>query len=94
MVAVTASPAAADPPANAIVFSGAPGTSAPPAILGPYAMTPFALDTQPVDSDVSSVAGPTGSVGFSQDVEHCLITGLGGGCWETWSNGYITAGGE
>jgi len=70
-----------------IVFSSAPGTSAPPATLGPYSMAPFAPDSQAAGATVSSVAGPTGSLGFSPSLEHCL-TPNPEGCWQTWSNGY------
>lgn len=69
---------------KSIVFSDAPGTSAPPSTLGPYSMTPFGPDSQAVDTSVSSVAGPSGTVGFSPSLGHCLV----GGCWNTWSNGY------
>jgi hypothetical protein len=68
-----------------IVFSGAPGTSAPPPMLGPYTMTPFEPDSQAVGESVSSVAGPTGTLGFSPSLEHCLTPN---GCWQTWSNNY------
>jgi hypothetical protein len=70
-----------------VIFSDAPGTSAPPTTLGPYQMTPFPADTQAVDATVSSVAGPTGDLGFSPALEHCL-TPNSEGCWQTWSNGY------
>jgi hypothetical protein len=80
---MTAASAAPSP----IVFSGGPGTSAPPATLGPYSMTPFGADTQAVGATVSSATGPTGSLGFSPSLEHCL-TPNPNGCWQTWSNGY------
>ena len=67
-----------------VVFTDAPGTGAPPSALGPYQMTPFSSDSQATGTDVTSVAGPTGSIGFSSGAEHCLV----GGCWATWSNGY------
>jgi hypothetical protein len=72
---------------GSVVFSDAPGTSAPPSTLGPYSMTRFAPDTQAVGASVASVAGPTGTVGFSPSLEHCL-TPNPDGCWQTWSNGY------
>jgi hypothetical protein len=50
-------------------------------------MTPFAPDSQPVGTSVSSVAAPTGTLGFSPSLLHCL-TPTPGGCWQTWSNGY------
>jgi hypothetical protein len=80
--AVAAPTAPAAP--GSIVFSDAPGTSAPPATLGPYNMTAFGPDSQPTDTDVSSVAAPTGTLGFSPSLTHCLI----GDCWATWSHGY------
>jgi hypothetical protein len=69
----------------AIVFDGAPGTAAPPATLGPYTMTPFGADPQPLFTDVTSVASPLGgSVGFSPALNHRQI----GAGWATWSHGY------
>jgi hypothetical protein len=69
----------------AITFDGSPGTAAPPGTLGPYTMTPFPADPQPLFTNVSSVAAPTGgSVGFSPSLNHRRI-GLG---WATWSHGY------
>jgi hypothetical protein len=49
---------------GSIIFSDAPGTSAPPPTLGSYQMTPFPADTQAVGATASSVAGPTGDLGF------------------------------
>lgn len=72
---------------RSIIFSDAPGTSAPPSTLGPYSMRPFAPDTQAVGESVSSVAGPTGALEFSPSLKHCL-TPNPEGCWQTWSNGY------
>lgn len=69
---------------GSVVFSDAPGTSAPPPKLGPYAMTAFASDTQPGGSDVNGVAAPDGTLGFSPALDHELV----GGGWNTWSNGY------
>ena len=69
---------------GAIVFDGSPGTGAPPATLGPYTMTPFALDPQPYGL-VGSVAGPTGAVTFSPLLDHVRVTDG----WQTWSNGYL-----
>jgi hypothetical protein len=66
-----------------IVFDGSPGTGAPPATLGPYTMTPFGLDPQPF-GDVAGVAGPTGNVTFSPQLDHVRV----GDGWNTWSNGY------
>jgi hypothetical protein len=80
---MTAGPAIASPSSGTIVFSGAPGTSAPPLTLGPYLMTPFPADAQPEEA-VTSVAGPTGALGLSPALEHCPDRG----CWATWSNGY------
>jgi hypothetical protein len=74
--------AAASP--GSIIFTDAPGTSAPPPTLGSYHMTPFPADSQPEGTDETSVQGPTGALGFAPALEHCLV----GGCWATWSNGY------
>ncbi len=67
-------------------ITGVPlGTSAPPAVLGPYAMTAFGPDPQPEGSDVTSVASPLyGSVGFSAPLNHRIV----GSSWATWSHGY------
>lgn len=95
------SSASASPiPSSSIVFTDAPGTSAPPATLGNpasmlYSMLPFGADSQPTFTPVTGVTGPsesltptgtapTGSVGFSAALTHCKV----GGCWATWSNGY------
>lgn len=71
-----------------IHFDGSPGTNAPPSTLGPYEMTAFGTDSQPVcpneGSIVSGVVDPAGTIGFSQALSHDLI----GQCWATWSNGY------
>lgn len=71
-------------PSSGIVFDGSPGTGAPPSTLGPYTMQAFGTDPQPVGSDVSSVAGPTGSITFNPELEHDQV----GNGWATWSNGY------
>ncbi len=67
-----------------VLFSAGPGAGAPPATLGPYTMTPFPADTQPLSTNVSSVAGPTGDLGFSPALSHYRI----GQGWGTWSHGY------
>jgi hypothetical protein len=67
-----------------IVFDGSPGTAAPPPTLGPYTMTQFGPDPQPVPTEVSSVPSPFGILGFTGPVDH-LKVGLG---WATWSHGY------
>ena len=68
--------------ADIIVTAG--GTAAPSSTLGPYGMTPFPADSQPLGV-VSDVAAPGGgSVGFSPSLNHDLI----GDGWATWSNGY------
>ncbi len=68
-------------------ITGVPlGTSAPPAVLGPYAMTGFPADPQPAGyTAVSSVASPLGGVvAFSSSMQHALTPGE----WATWSHGY------
>jgi hypothetical protein len=67
-----------------IVFDGSPGTAAPPATLGGYAMTPFGLDPQALGSLASSVTDPAGTVGFTPALNHDRI----GNGWATWSHGY------
>jgi hypothetical protein len=70
--------------AGTIVFDGSPGTGAPPATLGPYTMTPFALDPQPF-GPVGGVAAPSGTVTFSPSLYHLRVTQG----WATWSHGYL-----
>jgi hypothetical protein len=51
-----------------IAFDSSPGIEAPPATLGPYAMTPFGLDSQPF--------GPVDGVGglsFAPALSHVRI---------------------
>jgi hypothetical protein len=76
------SAALADP---AIVFDGSPGTAAPPAMLGPYTVSPFAADPSLNSAAVISAPGPTGNVSFSPSLTHCKVPA---GCWGSWSNGY------
>jgi Cutinase len=66
-----------------VIFDGSPGTGPPPSTLGPYTMSPFGADTQPV-GPVSGVAGPTGSLTFPTPLTHLLVEQG----WQTWSNGY------
>lgn len=81
---VVSPPRAGAATTGSVVFSDAPGTSAPPPALGPYTMTAFAPDSQPTGADVNGVAAPDGTLGFSPALEHDLV----GGGWSTWSNGY------
>jgi uncharacterized lipoprotein NlpE involved in copper resistance len=68
-----------------IVFDGSPGTNAPPATLGPYTMTAFGRDPQPVnDGTVSGVSDPAGTLSFSPPLNHSTV----GNGWATWSHGY------
>jgi hypothetical protein len=68
-----------------IVFDGSPGTNAPPATLGPYTMTAFGLDPQPLnDGTVSGVSDPAGTLSFSPPLNHSRV----GNGWATWSHGY------
>jgi hypothetical protein len=72
-----------------IVFDGSPGTNAPPSTLGPYTMTPFGPDPQPVcpnsGSIVTGVSDPAGTIGFTPALRHDKATIA---CWATWSHGY------
>ena len=61
LVCVTMTVNSAVAKASGVTFDGSPGTGAPPSTLGPYAMTPFGADSQPLFGYVSSVAGPRGS---------------------------------
>src|SRR5687768_13706855 len=82
LLAVTPLTAQATPPT--ITFDGGPGTAAPPATLGPYTITPFGADVQPLNTNVTTVAGPTGTLTFSAPVSHRAV----GSGWATWSHGY------
>jgi hypothetical protein len=52
----------------AVVFDGSPGSGAPPATLGGYQMTPFPSDTRPIETLVSDIPAPGGSVALSSAV--------------------------
>lgn len=68
-----------------INFDGTPGTAAPPATLGPYTMMPFPADPTPELTILSSIPSPLGgSLGFTGDVDHRIVTSS----WGTWSHGY------
>jgi hypothetical protein len=67
-----------------VIFDGSPGTSAPPATMGNYTITPFGDDTRANFLNVSTVEGPTGDISFSPTLNHRSI----GGGWATWSHGY------
>ena len=72
--------------APTIVFDGSPGTGPPPATLGPYTMTAFGPDPQPLNQGpvVTSVNDPAGTVTFSPPLNHSRV----GNGWATWSHGY------
>lgn len=76
-----------------IVFDGSPGTSAPPATLGPYSMTPFAPDTRPYGNTVMTVPSPLFfPIGFYPSQIHSQVGNFTtvplADWWATWSNGY------
>ena len=61
------------------------GTAAPPATLGGYTMTPFALDSRALFQSVTDVPAPGGrTLQFDRNLEHRRI----GNGWGTWSHGY------
>lgn len=71
--------------ADAAIMLDELGTAAPPATLGSWTMTPFADDTRPNFSTVTSVDTPIGgSLDFSSAVS---LREVGAG-WATWSHGY------
>ena len=71
--------------AQAAITGVALGTAAPPGVLGPYTMTPFAPDVRAEYSLVSSVPSPLGGdVGFSIPLNHRIVPES----WATWSHGY------
>ena len=70
---------------QAAITGVALGTSAPPATLGSYTMTPFPDDARPDFTIVSSVPSPLGgSVDFSPSLDLRTV----GSSWATWSHGY------
>ena len=79
---IARAPSGSAPPV--VTFSAGPGTGAPPATLGPYAMQPFWPDSSADGDYVWGVWGPTGWIGFNAEHQHKLI-GIG---WATWSHGY------
>lgn len=76
-----------------IVFDGSPGTSAPPATLGPYTMTPFAADSRPTGETVNTVPSPLFFPLWLFPAQIHVQVGNYSGIpyaddWATWSNGY------
>ena len=73
------------PSIHAQIIGVSGSTSAPPAVFGGYAMTPFGDDVRPDFKDVSKVNSPLdGVVKFSTELDHVEI----GKGWCTWSNGF------
>lgn len=71
--------------ASAAILVSDLGTSAPPASLGGFAMTPFGDDGIDSPTDITSLASPLGgSIGFDNTVSARDVP-LG---WGTWSHGY------
>jgi phosphodiesterase/alkaline phosphatase D-like protein len=83
-VTVLSAIAAASAAADQVIFTGQPGTGAPPAKLGSYFMERFGPDPQPLAATTSTVASPIGPLGFEPAVEHLRVNEG----WGTWSNGY------
>jgi hypothetical protein len=67
-----------------ITFDGSPGTNAPPSTLGPYTMTAFGPDPQPL-GEVSGVSDPAGTIFFDPRLHHDTVPDGG---WNNWSHGY------
>src|SRR4051812_1046988 len=84
LATLAATGAGAASAAGTIVFDASPGSGPPPASLGPYAMTSFGRDPQPLFAPVAGVAGPGGTIAFSSELQHVRI----GNGWATWSHGY------
>lgn len=68
----------------AIVIDTSIGTSAPPASLGGYTMSPFAQTFAPPSASVTTVTDGGNTLTFDRAV---TTAGVGNG-WGTWSNGY------
>ena len=61
------------------------GTAAPPATLGGYTMTPFALDSRPLFESVTDVPAPGGrTLQLDRSMGHYRL----GSGWGSWSHGY------
>ncbi len=91
LAAVSSAAIAFTPSASAngnITFSDSPGMAAPPATLGPYAMTAFGADPTANGASLSSIGGPAGPIGLSTALTKAT-TPSGG--WNNWSNGYTGA---
>lgn len=73
---------------DAVAFYGKPGTKAPPAKLGGFAMKPFPADSRTNGGAVTFVHGPTGKVRFSPTLTHVKV---GAGWSYRWGHAY-TAG--
>lgn len=73
-----------------ITFDGSPGTGPPPATLGPYSMTAFGPDSQPLGDGATGVSDPAGTIGFTPTLRHDKVGATCDeiSCWATWSNGY------
>lgn len=72
--------------ANAgVVFDGSPGSGPAPATLGGYPMTPFPTDNRPIESLVSDVPAPGGSLTLSYAVHVLSVPSF----WATglWAGG-------
>jgi hypothetical protein len=67
-----------------IHFVGTPGTSAPPARLGPYITQPLPFESRTIGRHVSTIRTKAGNIRLTAAGE---IDGIGNG-WESWSNGY------
>lgn len=80
-----------------ITFDGTPGTAAPPATLGPYTMTQFGPDSQPLGEGATGVNDPAGTIGFTPALRHDRVGTCDfdpdppdtASCWQTWSHGYM-----
>ncbi len=87
---ILSAPGTEEPSALGIFFDGTPGTGAPPATLGGYAMTPFGADSRALNTTVPNVPVPVPPgtanevVTFSFPLSHLRI----GSGWATWSHGY------
>jgi len=79
---VGTSPAGA---ATGITWNTSVGTAAPPSTLGPYPMTSFGADPQPLGAGTTGVADPAGTIGFTPALFHATVPSGG---WNNWSNGY------
>ncbi len=86
VVGMNAVPSAAADEGRALVFDLSPGTGAPPATLGGFAMTPVPYPGAPA---CTGIQPPLPTPGGDLDVDPTSGSRCIGSGWATWSHGYV-----